>query len=148
MTTTTTARWFKRTKTIYEYIYDRIIKLIDPTKDYEKFLSSRGDVFMPLSVEIIRRAKGYYEVAIAHYYEQNGDLMADPMMIVKVRDHKMAEALTYQQDSMGVYQEVYVDENRYYPKLRKELNGFLLGWLKNLEKQWFYLKDRHETNTH
>lgn len=45
---------------------------------------------------------------------------------------KMAEALTFQNDYLGIYQEVYPEPGKYYPKLKKELNTFLNDWLRNM----------------
>jgi hypothetical protein len=44
----------------------------------------------------------------------------------------MAEALTFQNDYLGIYQEVYPEPGKYYPKLKKELNEFLNEWLQNI----------------
>ena len=49
----------------------------------------------------------------------------------------MIEALSYQLDSMGIYQEVYLEDGRFYPRLKAELNDFLNIWLKNLIDQGF-----------
>jgi len=50
----------------------------------------------------------------------------------------MVEALTFQQDNMGIYQQVYLEDGRYViPKLKNELNDFLNYWLKNLIEQGF-----------
>jgi len=45
---------------------------------------------------------------------------------------KMAEALTFRNDYLGIYQEVYPEPGKYYPKLKKELNAFLNDWLRNM----------------
>ena len=74
--------------------------------------------------------------ALAHNGECNGDLMADPDMVVRIyADHKMAEALTFQNDYIGAYQTVYDEQDgKQYVnlKLKKELNTFLNKWLGNL----------------
>lgn len=49
----------------------------------------------------------------------------------------MVEVLTFQQDNMGIYQQVYLDDGSFYPKLKNELNDFLNFWLKNLIEQGF-----------
>lgn len=49
----------------------------------------------------------------------------------------MAEALTYQQDSLGVFQEVYPEPGKVDVKLKKQLNQFLNQWLTNLINQGF-----------
>lgn len=44
----------------------------------------------------------------------------------------MAEALTFRNDYMGIYHEVYPEPGKYYPKLERELNDFLNNWLKTM----------------
>ncbi|MCD4677830.1 MAG: DUF1249 domain-containing protein, partial [Desulfobacula sp.] len=62
----------------------------------------------------------------------------DPDMEIRIIPKmKMVEALTFQQDNMGIYQQVYLEDGRYYPKLKNELNNFLNSWLKNLIEQGF-----------
>jgi uncharacterized protein YqiB (DUF1249 family) len=72
-------------------------------------------------------------IALAHNGKQNGDVMADPDMEIKIYpEMKMAEALTFRNDYMGIYQEVYPEPRKYYPKLKRELNDFLNNWLKTM----------------
>ena len=76
---------------------------------------------------------------MAHNYIQNGNVMADPDMEIKIhKDLEVAEALTYQQDSLGIYQEVYPEPGKVNTRLKEELNSFLRTWLRNLEQQGFY----------
>lgn len=121
----------------YNWIYDRLDKVTGGIKEFAnkpgnyKKLSSGG--FMDLVIESI----GNNSISLAHYYEQNGDLVPDPDMEVKVHDHGMAEALTFQNSLL--YQQVYSDDGlKYRPKLKDDLNRFLHFWLCNLEKQGFY----------
>ena len=73
-----------------------------------------------------------YDIALAHNYIQNGDVMADPDMEIRVYPEiKHAEALTYQLDGLGIFQRVYPEPGKVYPKLKRELNQFLNQWLKN-----------------
>ena len=56
-----------------------------------------GASFMPLTVE----AAGENRIAISHYFEQNGDSLADPDMEFEVsHDAKALYARTYRQDTM------------------------------------------------
>ena len=72
-------------------------------------------------------------ISLAHNGLQNGDVMSDPDMEVRInREGKMAEALTFQNDYLGIFQQVYPEPGKYYPKLKKELNDFLNDWLKNM----------------
>lgn len=91
-----------------------------------------ADGFMDLSIEWI----GEDRLAIAHYGEQNGDLMADPDMELIVNfDRQEVLPATYQNDYLGVFQEIYLEGNRWRPKLSRELTSFLNTWLRNLEFQ-------------
>lgn len=94
--------------------------------DYMKFVSSG---LMPLNVDKLTSDT----IGMAHKGKQNGDVMADPDMEVRIYPElKMAEALTFRNDYMGIYQEVYPEPGKYYPKLKKELNDFLNNWLKTM----------------
>lgn len=116
-------------RTIYEINYERVLPLL------ADFREIKVPGYMPLVVQKI----GENEYSIAHYYEQNGDLMWDPEMTIRVYpDLKMVEALTYTQDNLGIYQEVYPEPGKFYPRLKRELNSFLGMWLKNLKDQGFY----------
>jgi uncharacterized protein YqiB (DUF1249 family) len=119
-------------RTVYEMIFARLqqMGIIDESgkiqADYMKFVSSG---LMPLNVDKLT----YDTIALAHNGKQNGDVMADPDMEVRIYpDLKMAEALTFRNDYMGIYQEVYPEPGKYYPKLKKELNEFLNNWLKTM----------------
>ena len=73
-----------------------------------------------------------YDIALAHNYIQNGDVMADPDMEIRIyHEINYAEALSYQLDGLGIYQVVYPEPGKVYPKLKRELNQFLNQWLKN-----------------
>jgi len=136
---------------IYESIYKKIDRLtggIENFKESEegyKKLKSGG--FMDLSIDLLRNKehpKGGQDghcfiIAMAHNYSQNGDLMADPDMEIAIYPGmKMAEALTYQQDGLGIYQEVYPEPGFVNVRLKRELNSFLNQWLDNLKRQGFY----------
>lgn len=129
---------------IFQQIFNRLEALTDGIAEFaskpgnHKILKADG--FMDLHVECI----GKNHISLAHYYVQNGDLMADPEMEVRiVPETMMAEALTYSQASPPIYQQVYTaDGKRYYPRLRSDLNSFLRTWLKNLENQGFYKRPK------
>jgi len=124
-------------KLIYETIYEKLEKLgILDVEEYKKFTSGG---FMDLSVDVLTDNKESKRIAIAHNYIQNGDVMADPDMEIKIhKELKMAEAMTYQQDGLGIFQRVYNDdETKVNPKLKRQLNSFLNTWLTNLKNQGF-----------
>lgn len=63
----------------------------------------------------------------------------DPDMEIKIHKKlETAEGLTYQNDYVGVYQEVYPKPGKVNIQLKRELNQFLNQWLDNLATQGFY----------
>lgn len=84
-------------------------------------------------------------ISLAHNGIQNGDVMADPDMQIQIYPtSKSAEALTFQNDYVGLYQEVYPEPGKYIPKLKRELNQFLNDWLKNMIEQGYSLVEKEE----
>jgi uncharacterized protein YqiB (DUF1249 family) len=115
---------------IYEVIYKKLEKLGVPKVKTTKILKSNG--FMDLHIENL----GNNHYSLTHYFEQNGDLVPDPDMEIRIYPkERMAEALTYQ--DQFIYREVYPDENHVNERAKKELNQFLNQWLTNLINQGF-----------
>ena len=125
--------------TIYERIYKKldtlgVINVLESGRDSGK---SNSSGYMDLSLDVLHEEEsGVVRIALAHYFEQNGDLCADPDMEIRVyKDRGMAEALTFQMAMPPVYQEVYPEPGKVAPRLKKELNSFLNTWLKNCLNQ-------------
>ena len=124
-------------------IYDRIYKKLDKLGVNEVLAAGRDSGksevagFMDLNVNVLYEEKpGVVRVALSHYFKQNGDLCADPDMEIRIfKDQGMAEALTFQQAMPPLFQEVYPEPGKCYPRLQKELNTFLDQWLKNCLSQ-------------
>ena len=132
-------------------IYERIFKLLDRlTGDIVAFAESelvKGYLklevngFMPLVVENITVDRRYPEISLTHYWELNGDLMKDPEITVRVHPvSKLAEALTFEQSDFGLFQRVYPEPGKVDLQAKKDLNNFLLFWLRNMIKQGFFDK--------
>jgi hypothetical protein len=96
--------------------------------------------FMPLCVEHVGTGpRGLPLVSVAHYYEQNGDLMSDPDCTFEVEGERWLP-VTYQQDSIGLYQEAVTREGgqaRIDGHRERELRAFAAGWDANLAAQGF-----------
>jgi uncharacterized protein YqiB (DUF1249 family) len=130
------------TKNIYKSIFKKLqqIGILDENgimqAEYYKF---KSDGLMDLNVDNLLHNK----IALAHNGLQNGDVMADPDVEVKIYpDQKTAEALTFQNDYLGIYQVVYPEPGKYYPKLKKELNEFLNDWLQNIIDAQYQLTEK------
>ena len=130
---------------VEDTIYERLIAIgiigKDGLPNFDGNIKLKSDGYMDLNIDFLFSGiKGDYVIALAHNYLQNGDVMADPDMEIKVMPRfKMAEALTFRQDGvLALNQRVYevVDGKvMVKPRLKKELNSFLSGWLLNLKKQ-------------
>lgn len=127
----------KHGKTNYKMIMP-FLAVVDATEDgHCQFEVSN---YMPLSIERLGNDNNGNKVyGMMHYTMQNGDLMRDPDMTFFINsDAGTVEPLTFQNDFMGMYQEVYCNDGKSYrPQLRTSLDNFLWQWLKNLEAQGF-----------
>ena len=131
-------------KRIYETMYNKLVKLgiinQDGSLKFNEYIKLKSGIFMDLNIDHLSHKDDDRSIVIslAHNYVQDGDVMADPDMEVRIiPSMKMVEALTFQQDSTGTYQQVYLEDGRFYPTLKKDLNDFLNYWLKNLIEQGF-----------
>ena len=100
---------------------------------------SAGESFIPLSIDLI----GKNRFSIAHNFEQNGDLMADPdMEFVFDNEAGTLSARTYQQDGLGMYQSVEGGKGEVVNQtLAKQLDSFARQWFANIKAQ-DYQKER------
>ena len=123
-------------KSIYQKNYQELVKIMG-----EKFweidhaiVSVEG--MMDLIYETLDKLDATegeeYRIALAYYYEQNGDLMADPCFDILLRvfedtEKNTIESLSWRLDGLGMYREVYTDENRteFYPREKKGQNEAL-----------------------
>lgn len=96
--------------------------------------------YMDLTLETLKRSDEYTEISLSQYYEQEGDLMADPDMVVKIWHDGRAEALTFQNSSLGVYHDVYQSGDKDF-QLSIQLNKFLKSWLVTLLLQRHSLRN-------
>lgn len=127
---------------IYESIYKKLQELgiLDENGtmkvEYMRFASSG---LMDLHVDRLFNDI----ISLAHNGFQNGDVMADPDIQVQIYPaSKSAEALTFQNDYLGLFQEVYPEPGKYRPRLKRELNQFLNEWLKNMIDQGYKLVEK------
>ncbi len=108
---------------------------------------------MPLAVEDIGPSdEGRRQISLTHYGEQNGDLMRDPEIVFELHvagDAVYAEPVYFRNDYVGVENFVYTTREEHpgvtvklvSPRLKSELRGFALIWLRNLRDQGFFSPD-------
>lgn len=94
--------------------------------------------YMPLSVECIQETFYGKVYSLAHYYEQNGDLMRDPEMTFLVAKD-MVFPLSYRQDGLGIDRESVFFENgkptKYIKRMQSDQTSFANGWMRNIAEQ-------------
>ncbi len=126
----------------YSSIYKKLKQLIPELDEFVrsgKLFAGKSisNGYMDLHVDFMFNDDQGYQIALAHYYKQNGDSVPDPDMRIRViPETQMAEAMSFQ--DYRVYQEVYRDENGkslVNSELKKQLNSFLNQWLSNLLTQ-------------
>lgn len=112
-------------------IYARLqqLKILDENGEMQaEYMKFKSEGLMDFNVDNLTNDM----IAMAHNGIQNGDVMADPDVQVQIYpETKSAEAITFQNDYLGIYQQVYED-GKYSPKLKKDLNEFLNDWLKTI----------------
>lgn len=108
--------------------------------DAHDYATKQGGI-MAVSVECVNEIKSGKVYSVTHYYEQNGDLMSDPdMTFVKAIDGNYYP-LSYQQDNLGIYQEVVAEYDeagnilKYKPRLQADLVIFANQWMRNIKDQ-------------
>lgn len=135
----------KATQQPYSSIYKKLLKIIPNLPEHIKAGVLHGKSIkdpkgglMDLNFDFLSHDKhGNPIFALSHYYKQNGDMIADPDMQIRLMpDMEMAEALTFQ-DHFG-FQQVYPEKDgKTYVnlKLKKSINQFLNQWLTNIIHQ-------------
>ena len=123
---------------INERIYKELEVILGDLNDLPEYVKMKSGGLMDLNMDRLyhKDRDGEIVIALAHNYEQNGDLIPDPDMEIRINPLlKMAEALTYQ-DTYG-YQEVYPVPGMVNLRNKQMLNTFLKMWLQNLKNQGF-----------
>lgn len=99
-------------------------------------IDNGGAGIMAVSVEII----GPRFVSVAHYYEQNGDLMADPEVVFWHGPDGRFYPVEYKQDNLGSYQRLVVFDDagqpvKISPRAQANVASFSTTWFRNIKIQ-------------
>lgn len=116
--------------------YEKFIKIAAPIlNDDVTYMKYSCPSHLDFNVEKVLDDR----IAISHYYELNGDLMADPDIELTLdKENELLIPHTYQLDSFGIYQ---TDESN--PKLSDELKEFIETWLNNIAESGYRLTEIH-----
>jgi hypothetical protein len=114
---------------IFRRLTDGLLKVGDSR------LIDNSTSFMPLHVEVISRHGKWPILSMAHYYEQNGDLVCDPDVTFLVTDQ--VHPLTFEQG--GVVHQVAVQFKNgaihLNEPLQAQITDFCNQWLRNVGEQ-------------
>ena len=130
-------------KTVYGQNYNKLTKLFDKWglgrpedfRGYQKLKVPGGKgAIMDLNVEYLRNDENGNPIfGLSHNYEQEGDLVPDPDMEVRILKDGAIEAMTFQ--DYRSYTQVYPEPGKVDQRAKKDLNSFLGTWLKNIGEQ-------------
>ena len=100
----------------------------------------KSSSFMAVTIELVGQNELGKLFSVAHYAEQNGDLMRDPEVVFILGNDEEFYPITIQQDFIGKYQDVleYDETGKikgWYPRLQADLAAFANFWLKNIKYQ-------------
>ena len=112
--------------------------LDNDTNDHKKIDNTKG-TFMTVHVECIGTCNLGPIYSVAHYYEQNGDLMRDPdMEFIKGGDGEYYP-ISFWQDSPVIRDEPLTWKDgeviAFHPKRQAALATFANTWMRNIKEQ-------------
>ena len=102
-------------------------------------IDNTDEAYMPVYIEIIDRSETYNHISLAHYGEQNGDMMRDPEMLFAL--HKETWQFIpyyYRNDYCGIEEDSVrwsEDGIALNPRLQAEHTTFANQWLRNIAAQ-------------
>jgi Domain of unknown function (DUF6908) len=119
-------------------IMDKLTDGLNEPGDSKEVDNANG-TFMSAHIENIGNTGMGSMFSVAHYYEQNGDLMKDPDMTFLRGEDGEYYPLEFQQDNLGLYQRAVNFEGdqvkSYNRALQKDLASFAGTWMKNIKAQ-------------
>ena len=120
-------------------ILDRLTEGMTKIEDHRTIDNAPG-AFMAVHVERIGRTSMGPLFSVAHYYEQNGDLMKDPDMVFLRAGDGEYYPIEFQQDSLSYYR-CCVEFNEkgnissYLPAIQADMADFANTWMLNILMQ-------------
>ena len=102
-------------------------------------IDNTDEAYMPVYIEIIDRSETYNHISLAHYGEQNGDMMGDPEMLFALHNGtRQFIPYYYRNDYCGIEQNSVrwsEDGIALNPRLQASHTTFANQWLRNIAAQ-------------
>lgn len=121
-------------------IFAKLLKMAKENEGHIKIENTKS--YMPVCVEVIEEVEGLVKVSIAHYYEQNGDLMADPEMcfaVISSTDNMTVVPYSYRSSGLGFGRESVIFEGSKVTgvnlSMQSDQSYFANIWMKNIKAQ-------------
>ena len=118
-------------------VLDKLTQGLDEPGDHRQIDNAPG-AFMSVHIEHIGMCTLGAMFSVAHYYEQNGDLVKDPDMVF-VRSKDGYYPIEFQQDNLAIYQCAVTWEGdkikAYSQKMQKDMASFASSWMRNIKAQ-------------
>jgi len=104
-----------------------------------RIINNTDGAYMPVHIEVIRKYLGDLFFSIAHYYEQNGDLMRDPEMVFWKGEDGRYYPIYYLQDALGLEQNSAIFEEGTWTEVDRMMQHehvrFAQYWMCNIKQQ-------------
>jgi hypothetical protein len=115
-------------------------KLVGMLEDGYVKIDNTDGAFMSVNVEVIFEDEKFKVISLAHYFLQNGDLMADPeMCFLYNKIQGVYFPIYFKQDNIGVEEEsVEIRDGeilRVNLSMQSEHSRFANLWLRNIKHQ-------------
>jgi len=128
-----------------KYLNKKTTKIFNSLVGNKKYQKIENGSFMPLSIEYLysvdtagMKGKVY---SFAHYYEQEGDLMADPeVCFLSVRDGEYIIPMSFKNAGLGIDNEYVILKDKQLlvqKRMQADLKDFSNQWMENLKDQGF-----------
>lgn len=116
--------------------YKRLLALLPAVQTMEQggAVKMKAEPFMDLCIDVIRQQGTVTQISMAHYYEQNGDLVPDPDMEVMLM-HVTRLALPVHFQNALAYRVCIEGEKVINGKELADQSCFLSMWLRNIKAQ-------------
>lgn len=116
--------------------YARLLALLPQVRTMEpgSAVKMQADQFMDLCIDVLQQKGTVTQISMAHYYEQNGDLVPDPDMEVMLM-HETQLALPVHFQNAIAYRVCIEGTRITNGKEFADQSSFLSMWLRNIKSQ-------------
>lgn len=116
-------------------VLEQLTSGLNKPGDHRTINNAEG--FMPVHVEHVAVSRFGPVFSVAHYYEQNGDLMRDPEMLFVLFPGGFFYPVYFRQDGGLAFEQepVDLDAGTCQPAIQAELVTFANLWMRNIRHQ-------------